>query len=82
MTKAKARKTVKVSDMIFIAKQEVERFNNFRKNGNLERAKESKHRIMGIIGAISLSFPLDDDDDWQECWDSVYKEIWDLEKGE
>ena len=77
MAKAKARKTVKVSDMIFMAKQEVERCNNFRKNGNHERAKESAHRVMGIISAISVSFSLDDD--WQKCWNSVYKEIWNLD---
>ena len=73
---AKVRKTVRVSDMIFMAKSEVERFDRFVKNGDLEHAKESKNRVMGIIGAISLSFPLDDN--WQECWDNIYKEIWGL----
>lgn len=69
------KKTVKVEDIIRLAKSEVRDYNKYMSEGKYEIAHMVHHRIdsfQTIIMVLAVSSCEDFDEKWQE----IHKEIW------
>ena len=69
------KKTVKVKDIIELARREVFYYNNYMNNGKYEIARMVRHRIdsyQSIIMVLAVGACVDFDNKWEE----IYNEIW------
>lgn len=69
------KKTVKVKDIIELAKQEVYNYNKFMVDSKYEVARMVRHRIdsyQSIIMVLAVGVCKDFDNKWEE----IHKEIW------
>lgn len=69
------KKTVKVEDIIRLAKSEVRDYNKYMSEGKYEIARRVHHTIdsyQTIITVLAVSSC----EDFDEKWEEIYKEIW------
>ena len=69
------KKTVKVSDIIVLAKREVEYYNMHMKKGNYDVARMVRHRI-DSYQSIIMTLAVGVCEDFDEKWEEIYNEIW------
>ena len=69
------KKTVKVEDIIRLAKSEVRDYNKYMSEGKYEIANMVHHRI-DSYQTIIMVLAVGSCEDFDEKWEEIYKEIW------
>lgn len=72
------KKTVKVEDIIALARKEVIYHNKYMDCGEYELARMTRNRI-DSYQSIIMALAVGSSEDFNEKWEEVYKQIWDEE---